>query len=119
MDTEKHHNMQKPPGEHDKPNKANCAKWSGRTKDHIQSKGQGGIELVSAVMWTVSFGRHARVTDAMIEQRCGRIFQTSNIEQLHLLMDSWTDRTADKAISCRGESYTTNSCPKPSTNNSC
>ena len=60
---------------------------------------EDGIELVSAMVWAEGSGRHARVTDAMVERRYERICQRGDIKQLHLLMSNWTDGTADKASS--------------------
>ncbi len=92
-------NVQHCSGEQYTNNKVHHTKRSKHIKDYVGSKGQGGIELVSAMMWAVSFGHNTRVTDAMVERRYGRLQQHGDVKQLQVFMDNWADGEANNTIS--------------------
>ncbi len=96
--TEKTLNLQKLSGEQDSQNKIAYMKWSQQIKNFIESKGIEGIELVKAMDWSENQSRLMPITDADVMQRFPDVALTNAMKQLHLMMISWTDGAAARAI---------------------
>ena len=94
-------NMQKLSGEHDEFNKIHYTKWKTQITDFIGSKGKAGARLTAAMEWARDLGRDQKVTDSMIEQHTSHrsLLEDGDVKQLMLLMNNWTEGSADKAIS--------------------
>lgn len=96
--TEKSPNLTKLFGKQDPRNKIPYTKWSRQIKDFIESKGSGGMELSKAMDWAVSIGRNISPDDETVHRRYPDYAENNTLKQLKLLMQNWTDGTAEMTI---------------------
>ena len=64
----------------------------------IESKGADGMDLVRAMSWAETQGRQNTISNAMVIARYPDMIPANTLEQLHLLMQNWTDGSAEKVI---------------------